>query len=136
MKLRDIEFAFDFVADAPPSAHTALVSRSTGETFFQSDLGDSDELPDDAYESDDYLEIPHFKELLGQDLVREFVVAEIPERRAEVQDFFRGPGGYRLYKRLLQELGLLESWHEFENRRRREAVVAWCRDHGLRLDNE
>ncbi len=79
-------------------------------------MGDSDELPDDAYENDDFLEIPHFKELLGQHLVWEFVAAEFPERGAEVQDFFRGPGGYRLYKRLLQELGLLDRFSRYRRK--------------------
>ena len=136
MKLRDLEFAFDFVADAPPGEHTAHVSRPTGQTFLQSEWGDDEELPEDLEESDDFLEIPHFNDLLGQLLVREFVAAEISEREAEVRSFFGGPGGYRLYKRLLQELGLLDRWHEFEDRRRRETVLEWCEENGLDLDSE
>jgi hypothetical protein len=70
---------------------------------------DDEELPEDLEESDDFLEIPHFNDLLEQDLVRGFTAAEIPEREAEVRSFFCGPGGYRLYKRLLQELGSARS---------------------------
>ena len=136
MKLSDLEFAFDFVAAAPPCEHTAFVSRSTGQTFLHSEWGDDEELPEDLEESDDLLEIPHFNDLQGQRLVREFVAAEIPERGAEVRSFFGGPGGYRLYKRLLQELGLLDRWHAFEDRRRRETVVEWCEENGLELDGE
>lgn len=137
MKLRDIEFAFAFVADGQPSERSAFVFRSTGPTFLHSEFGDDlDDLPDDVYDSQDYLEIPHFKELLGKGPVWEFVAAEMPEREAEVHSFFRGPGGYRLYKRLLQDLGLLESWYEFEHGSRRESVVEWCRENGLKLDDE
>ena len=64
------------------------------------------------------------------------MAAEIPEREAEVRSFFGGPGGYRLFKRLLGELELLDRWHEFEDRRRRETVVEWCQENGLELDNE
>ncbi len=136
MKLRDLEFAFDFVADAPPCEHTAYVSRSTGQTFLKSGWGDDEELPEDLDESGDLLEIPHFNDLLGQRLVREFVAAEMPERGAEVRSFFGGPGGYRLFRRLLGELELLDRWHEFEDRRRRETVVEWCEENGLELDSQ
>ena len=136
VKLRDLEFAFDFVADAPPCEHTAYVSRSTSQTYLQSEWGDEEELPEDLEESGDLLEIPHFNDLLGRRLVSEFVAAELPERDAEVGSFFNGPGGYRLYKRLLAELGLLDRWHEFEDRRRRETVVDWCNKNGIELDSE
>ena len=95
MKLGDLELAFDFVGDAPPGEHSAFVSRSTGQTFLHSEWGGLEELPEDLEDSDDILEIPHFRYLLGQDLVREFVAAEIPDREAEVRSFFGGPGGYR-----------------------------------------
>ena len=136
MKLSDLEFAFDFVGSAQPYEHTAYVSRSTGQTFLHSEWGDDlDDLPDDLDESEDYLEIPHFSELLpGQGLVWEFVSAEIPDREEEIRSFFAGRGAYRLYKRLLQETGLLEHWHEFEEKRHREAVVEWCKENGLEVE--
>lgn len=137
MKLKDIEFAFDFVGSAQPCEHTAFVSRTTGKTFLHSEFGDLDELPDDLDDSEDYLEIPHYKDLLsGQSLVWEFVAAEIPDREVEVRSFFGGRGAYRLYKRLLQEVGLLERWHAFEERHRRTALVEWCREHGLEVEVE
>ncbi len=135
MKLSDLEFAFDFVGSVQPCENTAFVSRSTGQTFLHSEMGDLDELPQDVYKNDDYLEIPHYKDLSpGQGLVWEFVAAEIPDREAEVRSFFGGPGAYRLYKRLLQEVGLLERWYEFEETGRREAVVEWCQENGLKVD--
>jgi hypothetical protein len=137
MKLSDLEFAFDFVGSAQPCEHTAFVSRSTGQRLLHSDIGELDDLPDDLDENEDYLEIPHYKDLsLGQGLVWEFVAAEIPDRESEIRSFFRGRGAYRLYKRRLQEIGLVERWCEFEETRRRQAVLEWCAEHGLEVEVE
>jgi hypothetical protein len=137
MKLSELEFAFDFVGSAQPCEHSAFVSRSTGQTFLHSEMGELDGLPDDLEESEEYLEIPHYKDLsLGQGLVWEFVAAEIPDRESEIRSFFRGRGAYRLYKQLLQEIGLLERWYEFEGIRRRQAMVEWCIEHDLEVEVE
>ncbi len=47
MKYSDIENAFMFVSMSPPDEHYAYLNKKTGETYYVSTLGDSDELPDD-----------------------------------------------------------------------------------------
>jgi hypothetical protein len=48
MKFQDIEHAFMFVSMAPKFANSAILSKETGEIYYVSEFGDSDELPDDV----------------------------------------------------------------------------------------
>ncbi|NIA28891.1 MAG: hypothetical protein GWP06_03125 [Actinobacteria bacterium] len=54
----DLEDAFLFVSSDQPFMHSAVINKKTGETFYQSELSDIDEFPDDV-SSEDYVEIPH-----------------------------------------------------------------------------
>jgi len=47
MKYEDIEFLFNYVGSAPRFEHSAYLNLRTGEGYITSELGDSDELPDD-----------------------------------------------------------------------------------------
>ena len=70
-----------FVSMQPKFGNQALLSTKTGEIFYISDYVDSDELPDDIEESEDYIEIPHKNELnLGKRLVFEFVSERLPDQ--------------------------------------------------------
>jgi len=47
-----------------------ILCKETGEICYISEMGDSDDLPDDVDESEKYIEIPHKNELdLGKNLV-------------------------------------------------------------------
>ena len=45
----DIEDAFFFVSMDQQYMHNAYLCKETGETFYTSEIGDSDELPEDLY---------------------------------------------------------------------------------------
>ena len=53
MKFSDIEEAYFFVNSGHPYEHSAFVSRLTGETYWQSEASDLDELPEDVAEDED-----------------------------------------------------------------------------------
>lgn len=136
MSFSEIEDAFGFVSSDQPYMHRAYVSKTTGETFYQSDTSDLDELPEDIYENDDYIEIPHKNDLnLGQRLVWQFVEKEIPGLADKVRSFFSRKGAYSRYKDFLEEVGLLDKWHEFEDSRTREALIQWCKDNEIEIDS-
>ena len=101
IKFSDIELAFDFVSSEQPGIHTAIVSRSRGETYYHTEISDNfDEIPEDVYENDDYVEIPHKNDLdLGQRLVWRFVDREIPGLKDKVRGFFSRRGAYSDIKR-------------------------------------
>ena len=126
----DIENAFMFVSMQSTFGNQALLSKTTGEIFYISEFGDSDELPDDIEDSGGYIEIPHKNELdLGEKLVFQFVSEHIPEEYDRVAQIFRQRGAYSRYKDLLDQKGLLDHWHKFEDNKQSKALrIRWFRN--------
>ena len=116
------------------SDNSAILNRETGEIYYISELGDSDELPDDVDDPDKYIDIPDKYALdLGKRLVFQFVEGNIPEEIARVEKYFRQRGAYSKYKSLLEQKGLLDQWHKFEDDKRKEALIEWCKDNGIEI---
>ena len=132
MKYDDIECLFNYVGMVPRFEHSAYLNRRNGESYLVSDLGDSDELPDDFDESDDYLRIPHWNDLdLGRELVFEFVERRLPAAFEQVRDFFRRRGAYGRFRDLLEQNDLLDDWNSFQTERERAAMLEWCAMNGI-----
>lgn len=136
MKYADLESAFVLHNDGDPYDHVVYISRSTGQTYYRSDMSDIDELPEDVEENDDYVEIPHRYDLdLGKELVWEFVDRQIPGLKNKVQGFFSRRGAYSRYKAFLADLELLDAWHQFEDERTKEALLEWCESVGISIED-
>ena len=132
-----IDLAFGYVSMGRPMEHTAWLCLKTGETYFVSDVGDSDELPEDFEESDSYIEIPHPQYLrLGRRLVDRFVRRHASHLFDEVDRIFSRKGAYSRYKALLAEKGLLDAWHAFEEAESQAALRQWCEDNNIELAEE
>jgi hypothetical protein len=130
----DIENAFLFVSMDQPFMHNAYLRKETGEIFYTSEMGDSDELPDDIDDPDKYIVIPHKNELdLGKVLVIEFTSEYLPEELDKVYSIFRRKGAYSRYKDLLESKGVLKDWYEFENKRQEIALKEWCRENNIEI---
>ncbi len=135
IKFSDVEMAFDYVSSDQPLMNSAYISKRTGQIYYHSEMYDSDELPEDIYESDDYIEIPHKNDLdLGQHLVRQFVNREIPGLADTVKGFFSRRGAYSKYRSFLEGIGLLKKWQEFEETRTKETLKEWCKENGIEID--
>ena len=61
MKLNysELENVFLFVSTAPRFMNAVTLSKETGEIYYLSEMGDSDDLRDDFVECNQYIEIPH-----------------------------------------------------------------------------
>ena len=130
----DIENAFFFVSMDQQYMHNAYLCKETGEIFYTSEMGDSDELPEDIDEAEKYIAIPHKNELnLGKDLVIEFISEYLPEELDRVYSIFRRKGAYSRYKDLLGSKGALEDWYKFENERQKAALKEWCRENNIEI---
>jgi hypothetical protein len=128
----DIENAFIFVSMDQQFMHSAYLCKETGEIFYTSEMGDSDELPDDIDDPGKYITIPHKKELdLGKALVIEFTTEYLQEEVDRVHSIFRRKGAYSRFKDLLESKGVLEDWYEFENKRQTEALKQWCEENNI-----
>ena len=134
MKYDDIENAFYFISMSPPYEHSVLLCKDSGEMYYISEMGDSDELPEDVNDPKRYISIPHKNDLnLGNMLVKDFVTEFCSEDFQKVHDIFRRKGAYARYKELLETRGLLEKWYDFEKRHTEEALRQWCRENGVDL---
>jgi len=134
MKFQDIESAFMFVSMAPEFQNSAILSRETGEIYYVSEIGDSDELPDDVDDAEKYIEIPHKNELdLGKALVLEFASEHLPEDLQEVDRIFNRKGAYARFKQLLEDKDMLDQWYEYENRRQDSALREWCTENNIEV---
>nr|VFK15689.1 MAG: Uncharacterised protein family (UPF0158) [Candidatus Kentron sp. LPFa] len=135
-KFSDIEDAMMFVSFGGYGENIALLDKSTGKIYYRSsDYGDVDEFeefPEDGYDPDIHIAIPHKNDLdLGRDLVFEFVERFIPDDYGRVDEIFRKQGAYSRYKDLLDSKGILQKWYDFENQREQLALLAWCEENKI-----
>jgi hypothetical protein len=136
VKFSDLESAFESQNDGDPYDHVVYISRSTGQTYYRSDMTDIDELPEDVEENDDYVEIPHKYDLdHGKEIVWEFVDRQIPGLKNMVQGIFSRRGAYGRYKAFLADLELLDAWRRFEAERTKEALLEWCESKGISIED-
>jgi len=132
----NIEEAFMFVSSGRRYENSAMLSLKTGQAYYQSTYIGDDELPDDLDE-DNLIEIPHKNELnLGRDLALRFTYRYLADQAEDVEQFFRSRGAYAKFTRLLERLGKLELWYAYEEEAQRQALLTWCRDNDIPLEEE
>ena len=132
----DIENAFMFVSSGMYGSNSAMLCKDTGKILYISDMAGIDETEEgDQLDWDQCIEVPHKNDLdLGKNLVFEFVEEYLPEDDDRAQQIFRRKGAYARYKDLLDERGLLDKWHHFQDAREEEALREWCEENGIELD--
>ncbi|MBU1398298.1 MAG: hypothetical protein KKE00_10935 [Proteobacteria bacterium] len=114
--------------------HNAYLCKETGDIFYISEMGDSDELIEDIDDPEKYIAIPHKNELdLGKALVLEFTSTYLPEELDKIHAIFRRKGAYSRYKDLLESKGVLENWYKFEDERRVVNLKEWCLENGIEI---
>ncbi len=124
-----------FVSMSPQYEHYAYLNKQTGETYYVSTLGDSDELPEDLEENEKYLNIPHKNDLnLGSNLVFDFIAINLPNELERARAIFRRKGAYARFKELIESKDLLEAWYDFEQKATEEALRNWCRENDVSLN--
>ena len=130
----DIENAFLFVSMGQKYMNNAFLCRETGRIFYTSEMGDSDELPEDIDDPDKYVTIPHKNDLeLGKTLVIEFTSKYLPEELDRVYTIFRTKGAYSRYKNLLERKGFLDEWYKYESERESVALREWCTRNNIEI---
>jgi hypothetical protein len=129
----DLLTAFEFASIGEASGCLAFVSIKTGKTFIKSDDLDADEeIPEDLETSEEYLCLPHKRELdLGRDLVFSFIEEKLPDERDNVRDFFSRRGAYPKFKNMLASRGMLEAWYRYEEASTEAALRQWCEENGM-----
>ena len=130
----DIENAFFFVSMDQQNMHNAYLCKESGQIFYTSEIGDSDELPEEIDDLDKYIAIPHKNDLeLGKALVIEFTSEYLPKELERVYSIFRHKGAYSRYKELLERKGFLDEWYKYENERQKMALKEWCIENDIEI---
>ncbi len=135
IKFSEIDKAFTFTNFGAPSDNYAYLNKKTGETHYVSEYSDDDEeIPEDLYENQDYIEIPKKNDLnLGRNLVFDFVASRLPEEFDKVESYFRKKGAYSRFKDLLERKGVLDEWHKFEEEQTEKELRNWCKINNIEI---
>jgi len=134
IKFSEIEDAFLFASAGAPEEHSAVLDKKTGKIYFHSEYSDFDEIPDEIWESENTIAIPHKNDLdLGSRLVFRFVRDTFPNGYEKVREIFSRRGAYARYKDWLIANDLLEKWYDYSNAAEEEALREWCSDEGIEL---
>ena len=130
----EIQDAFLFVSSDEYGMNRALLCLDNGEIYYHSEMGTFDELDEDKFDCDHFIEIPHKNDLdLGERLVFDFAEQNLADELDSVQQIFSRRGAYRRFKDFLDRKDLLQSWYDFANRREEETLREWARDFKIEL---
>lgn len=135
IKYDDIEDAFFYVGSAQPCMNTALLDKSTGQIYYHSELSGEGDIPEDLWESESAIGIPHKNDLdLGRQLAFNFAESVMPADYDHVRDIFSNRGAYSRFKDFLESKGLVQEWYDFENKAQEVAIRDWCNENEIELD--
>jgi len=134
----DLVDAFEWVSATGPYENTAYVCRKTGKIWLVSDFDDvGEEAPADVDDESLYVAVPGKRELdLGRSLALRFADEHLPDRSLEIRGYFRGPGAYANFKRVLDAAGMLDAWYAYESHGIDEALCAWAAENNIELSDE
>lgn len=128
-----LDSALEWSSSGAPFENQAFLSRSTGELFYQSTSGESeDDLPDDLEDGTVYIAVPHKNDLdLGRALVFDFAHTQGPVHFNAIEGYFRQRGAYAKFKSHLERTNLLDAWYAFEAAEKSKALEAWAAKNGF-----
>lgn len=132
-RFEDLRLAFEFVSYGRRGECEAYVRIADGAVFRRNEFGEPlDEFPDDIDDPGRYAAIPHKDALgLGEPLMLAFAYHHLPGDIEMVRSIFRQGHPYARFSELVERLGLLVSWHEFEDQACDDALRRWCRETGI-----
>jgi len=139
VKFLDLEVAVEFASvDGGTGNAAAYLCRQTGKIHYDdSDISGIDEpLPDDIEDPEKYILIPSKRDFdLGRPLVFDFVREFMPDDYDFVRNIFSRRGAYGQFKNFLARERKLDRWHAFENAALKKAILEWCADNGIDVEN-
>ena len=138
VSLNELQGAVDWVSDIYMD-NEAFICRQTGKIYWVS--GDSgwddeeEELPKDIHDLEKYLPIPNRYELdIGNRLAFNFAARYLAEQYDDVRAMFRRKGAYGIFKELLAQKDLLDTWYAYSDEQTLIAIKEWCDSEGLAIE--
>ncbi len=130
----DIDDAVMF-SSSDGNLSSAILDTESGNIYYISDLFDvEEELPEDIYENEKYIEIPNQKELgLGKPCAIAFVSEFLPDEIDRAYSIFSKRGAFSRFKDFIESKDLLSKWYDYQEKKRVEALKEWCEDNNIKL---
>ena len=133
LKLAELMDAFDWVSATGPYGNEAYVNRGSGKIYWSSSTNELDEeLPEDIEDGTLYIAVPHKNDLdLGRNLALRFVEEQLPASYEVANGYFHKKGAYGRFKDLLERVGRLEAWYQYEANAIEQALREWGEENGF-----
>ena len=64
-----------------------------------------------------------------------FVEEELPDLLPRAGDIFRHKGAYARFKDMLESKGALQRWYQYEADATKAALLRWCAEHGVEVED-
>ena len=131
--LDELLAAYEWVSAGEAAAvdAEAYISRIDGQIHWCGE-GVDEEPPEDIEDGTAYIAVLRKSELdLGRSLALRFAEEHLPRSWEEVDGYFRQRGAYSRFKSLLERVGQLDAWHQYEQAATEEALSEWCAENGF-----
>ena len=121
--------------------YTYFLDLETGEILFLADeliTGlDNEGLEDEIEENPErYLRLPTKFEIHEYHIMEEFIWTLKGEKADKLECAIQGRGVFRRFKDMVDRMGALQQWYDFQAEYYRKLAIDWCREHGLEYEEE
>lgn len=83
-------------------------------------------------ESTDWLQLPDKFEIHDWAIMESFCgTVEDPEHRAELLGAIRGPGAFRIFRHIVNTVGIEKEWYRFRDETYEKIAKDWLDEHGI-----
>jgi len=124
--------------DGLSDAHCVYLNRRTGETLFACEdagfePGDDEYVGVEAIDADDdYLMLPTAYDLHAWRIMADFITTIKDDAISEqLRDAIHGRGAFRMFRRTVERLDLLDDWYAYRTAWLRRFAIDWLERHGL-----
>ena len=116
--------------------YTYFLDLETGESVFLADeliTGlDNEGLEDEIEENPErYLRLPTKFEIHEYHIMEEFIWTLKGERADKLGCAIQGRGAFRRFKDMVDRMGILQQWYDFQAEYYRKLATQWCQEQGL-----
>ena len=135
MKTNNAVFSLVDVMDAIDSASedfTYYANTQTGEiSCYVDPMIGGDEFDEDDFEGDEWINLPDKFDRDDWGAMRDFAYALGGAAGDELLDAIHGSGAFRSFRRSVERMNLLSSWHAYKDERTCRIAVDWLESNGL-----
>ena len=133
VKLQDIIDAMDMTDRYSEN----FLDAKTGEIEYINDMVMGQTEKDEIYDRLDehgFYRLPTSFDIRDYDIMEDFI-AGMPEGiRGRMYDAIQGRGAFRRFKDMINDMGIEQTWYDFQNDAYRRKAARWCEENGIKYE--